>query len=243
MPIEKINSSVIGLPPAWISRAISGSGAMANAEEIKKLLGEPLPLLVDPNQLSARVAKFFESGGLLDRMRKKLAIFSRKKGGKLLPARNTIASVDEEDNLYVGVDFLEEFGEDEALVAGILAHEWGHMLSPLPKGMDWQHLTFDQLHAMRRDEEADADAFAGRAIFLMGLSVEPMIDFLTRLEQRRQEKEKALPCHKYHNLATRAAILREAYEAEKRAMETARRIFLATGSSTAPKVGRIIGAG
>jgi hypothetical protein len=242
MAIERISSNLIGLPPAWISRAVSHGGAMANAEEIKKLLGEPIPQLVNPSALSPKVAACFAAGGLLDRLRKKLSIFSRKKGGKILPASNTIAAVDEEDNLYVGVDFLEEFGEDENLVAGILAHEWGHMMSDLPRSVDWSHLTWDQLHALRRDEEGDADGFAGRAMFLMGLPVEPMVRFLEALDRRK--KDTKLPCHKYHNVATRAAILHESWEAEKRAMETARRLFFSSSKDpTGPKVGRVIGAG
>ncbi|MFA4972761.1 MAG: hypothetical protein WC683_09115 [bacterium] len=240
MVIEKIHAGLTNLPPAWISRAVSRGGTMANAQEIRKILGEPLPEVVDPSTLSPEIAGFFGARGLLERLRKKLSIFSRKKGGKIIPAKNTIASVDEDDNLYVGVDFLAQHGDDEELIAGIVAHEWGHMMSDLPKGVDWSHLTWDQLHAIRRDEEGDADAFAGRAMFLMGYSVEPMVEFLSSMDRRK--KDKNLPCHKYHNFATRAAIIRESFEAEERAMKTAKRIF-ASKDGTGPKVGRIIGAG
>lgn len=244
MPIDKINSAVLGLPPAWISRAVSRGGAMGNAEEIKKALGEPIPRILDQSTLRPEIAAYFAKGGLLDRLRKKLSLFSRKKGGKIIPAQGTIASVDEEDNLYVGVDFLEQFGENEELVAGIVAHEWGHMMSDLPRGVDWSKLSWEQLYAMRRDEEGDSDGFAGRAMFLMNYSVEPMIEFLESLERKKKEKERqTLPCHKYHNLATRIAILRESFEAEKRALETARRLFFQSKDSTGPKVGKIIGAG
>ena len=51
MVIEKINVKLADLPPAWISRAVSRGGAMANAQEIKKLLGEPIPQIVDPDDL------------------------------------------------------------------------------------------------------------------------------------------------------------------------------------------------
>ncbi|MFH0799165.1 MAG: hypothetical protein V2A66_03150, partial [Pseudomonadota bacterium] len=230
MSIEKVNTQLVGLPPAWMSRVVSRGGAMGNAQEIKKILGEPIPQGVDPDTLPPEIAAFFAAGGLLERLRKKLSIFSRKKGGKIIPARNTIASVDDEDNLYVGVDFLAAHGEDEPLIAGILAHEWGHMMSDLPRGVDWSHLTWDELHAIRRDEEGDADGFAGRAMFLMGYSPEKMIEFLKEMDRRR--KDKKIPCHKYHNHATRAAILRESYEAEKRAMEVARRLFFAGSDPT-----------
>jgi len=241
MPIEKISTQLSGLPPSWISRATAKSGAMGNAEEIRKLLGEPMPKILNPNDLPPEIAAFFSPGGLLERLRKKLANISRKRGGKILPAENTIASVDEDDNLYVGVDFLAQYGEDEDLIAGILAHEWGHMMSDLPRGIDWSHLTWDQLHALRRDEEGDADGFAGRAMCLMGYSVDDMIGFLKKNDEHR--KAKKLPCHKYHNHATRAAILSESYEAEKRAMAFAKKLFFSGDNPTAPKVGRVIGSG
>lgn len=241
MSIEKINTQLVGLPPAWMSRAVSQGGAFGNAAEIKKILGEPLPVLVDPKTLPKQIAAFFAPGGLLERLRSRLSLISRKKGGKIFPAKNTVASVDEDDNLYVGVDFLEAYGEDEGLIAGILAHEWGHMMSDLPKHVDWSHLSWDELHAIRRDEEGDADGFAGRALFLMGFKPDAMIAFLKERDKRR--KDKKLPCHKYHNHATRAAILTESYEAEARAMEVARRLFFRGRDPTGPKIGRVIGSG
>ena len=241
MTVTKIDSRQLHLPPAWMSRVIAGSGAMGNAGEIRKILGEPLPQIVDPKDVPPEIMAMFTSGGLLERLRKKLSIISRKRGRKILPAKGTIASVDEQDNLYVGVDFLEQYGKDEELVAGILAHEWGHMLSDLPKGIDWSHLNYDELHALRRDEEADADGFAGRALFLMGCSPDPMIELLKKLDKKK--KDAKLPNHKYHNVATRNEILRQAWDAEMRAMEVARKLFFQGKDASGAKVGRVIGAG
>lgn len=239
MPIDKISSATTGLPSLWMSRVIAAGGNIGNATEIRKLLGEPIPQIADPKTIPPHILEMFESGGLLDRIRKKLALISRKRGRKIIPARNTIASVDEEDNLYVGVDFLEKYGGDEALIAAILAHEWGHMMSDLPRGIDWSHLSWDELHAIRRDEEADADGFAGRALFLMGYKPDEMIKFLKELDKKRN---KNIPCHKYHNTATRVEILKQSYEAVKRAMEVARRIFFSS-RETGPKIGRVISPG
>lgn len=219
----------------------SKNGAMGNSSEIRKMLGEPMPQVLNPKDLPPEIAAYFARGGLLDRLKKKLALISRKKGGKIIPAKNTIACVDDEDNVYVGVDFLQNFGEDDALVGGILAHEWGHMMSDMPKGVDWSHLTWDEIFEMRRDEEGDADGFAGRALCLMGYDPEKMIEFLAVNDKRR--KEKKLPSHKYHNHATRAAIIRESYKAEENAIEVARKIFFQGKDSVGAKVGRVIGAG
>lgn len=238
MPIDKISSTAAGLPPTWMSRVIAAGGAMGNATEIKKILGEPIPQLADPKTIPPHIAEMFEPGGMLDRIRRKLALISRKRGKKIIPAKNTIASVDENENIYVGVDFLEKYGDDEALVAAILAHEWGHMMSDLPRGIDWSHLSWDELHAIRREEEADADGFAGRALFLMGYGPDSMIEFLKKLNKKRDKK---IPCHKYHNTATRVEILKQSYEAERRAMEVAKRLFF--GSRSSVKVGRVLSTG
>jgi len=243
--ISKIEAQNLKLPPSWMSRVTSRGGAMRNANEIKKILGEPIPKLADPKKVPPKVMAMFQSGGLLERLRKKLARIAKRKGGKIIPAHNTIASVDEEDNLYVGVEFLEQFGEDEELIAGILAHEWGHMKSDLPKGVDWSHLKWDQLHAMRREEEASADGFAGRALFLMGYTPKAMMKFLKMLdkEAKKKKENEKMPSHKYHNTATRLEILKEAWKAQKKANDDAKRIFRQNQETTGAKVGRVFGDG
>ena len=239
MTVNKVSSATIGLPPTWMSRIVAEGGNVGNATEIKKLLGEPLPQIVDPSKVDPHILAMFERGGMLERIRKKLALISRKRGRKIIPARNTVASVDEDDNVYVGVDFLEKHGDDEALVAAIMAHEWGHMMSDLPRGVNWSSLSWDELHAIRRSEEADADGFAGRALFLMGHPPDAMIKFLKEVDKKRDKK---IPCHKYHNTATRVEILKESYEAERRAMEMARRLFFGS-RETGPKIGRVLSSG
>jgi len=238
MTVNKITSATMGIPPNWMSRIVAAGGNIGNATEIRKILGEPLPQIADPKTIPPHIAEMFEPGGILERMRKKLAIISRKGGRKIIPARNTVASVDEDDNLYVGVDFLEKYGDNDALIAAVMAHEWGHMMSDLPKGIDWSGLSWDELHAIRRNEEADADGFAGRALFLMGYGPDEMIKFLKEVDKKKNKKT---PCHKYHNTPTRVEILKQSYEAEERAMEVARRIFF--GSKVGAKVGRVITSG
>jgi len=212
------------LPPLWMSRVVAGSGNIGNSEEIRKLLGEPIPRAADLNTLRPDIAAMFATGGVLQRIAKKLGLLTKRKHKKIIPAHNTIACVDDEETLYVGVEFLEKYGEDENLLAGILAHEWGHIISSLPKGVDWSHLTWDELYEMRRDEEAYADGFAGRALYLMGYKVESMMEFLKKLNRKRNPK---LPSLKYHNTATRVAILQASFEAQERAFETAGKIFKA----------------
>jgi len=247
MSIDKINTQVANMPPAWMSRAQSKREAMMNSEEVKKMLGEAIPRAVDPNTLPPQVAAMFAKNGILERIRKKLANLSkngkkRKNGGRFIPATGTIASVDEDDNVYVGVDFLEAFGENEDLIAGILAHEWGHMMSDLPKNFDWSDFNWDELHAIRRDEEGDADGFAGRALYLMGYDYEPMIELFEKIEKKK--KDKKLQTHKYHNTATRIEIVRQSFHSAKRMFEDAKTIFEhANKQGVGPKIARVIGNG
>ncbi|MDO8528176.1 MAG: hypothetical protein Q7T03_10900 [Deltaproteobacteria bacterium] len=221
--VDRIDSKMTTLPPLWMSRITQGSGNIGNSEEIRKLLGEPLPKLANLTKIKAEIAAMFAANGVLERLAKKLGHLSKRKHKKIVAAHNTIACVDDENILYVGVEFLEQYGEDHDLLAGIFAHEWGHMISTLPRDKDWSHLTWDELHAIRRDEEAYADGYAGRALYLMGYKPQPMMEFLKKLNRKRNPK---LPSHKYHNTATRVAILEASFEAQERAFETAKKILL-----------------
>lgn len=220
--VERIDNKAMRLPPAWMSTRVGAGRNIGNSEEIRKVLGEPLPRPADPSLLKPEIAAMFASGGILDRLAKKLGYLARRRLKKLVPAHNTIACVDDSDTIYVGVEFLEKHGKDEALLAAVLAHEWGHMISDIPRGVNWSHLTWEQLWELRKEEEAYADGFAGRALYLMGYKPEKMIGFLKILQKKRNPK---LPHLKYHNTATRIAILQASYEAQERAFETAGRIF------------------
>lgn len=229
--VDRIDNKSMRLPPAWMSR-ISGGGNLGQSEELRKLLGEPLPRIANPHTLKPEIAAMFAAGGALERIAKKLGSISKRRHKKLVPAHNTIACVDDSDIIYVGVEFLENHGEDEDLLAAILAHEWGHMLSDLPRNADWSDFSWEQLFEIRKDEEAYADGFAGRALYLMGYSINTMVAFLKKLQKKRNPK---LPSLKYHNTATRIAILKASFEAQQRAFETAGKLSLH------PK--KIIGAG
>ena len=220
--VDRIDPKMTGLPPLWMSRVPAASRNIGNSEEIRKLLGEPLPRPADLTRLKPEIAAMFAGGGVLERIAKKLGTISKRKHKKIVAAHNTIACVDDEDTLYVGVEFLENYGQDEDLLAAILAHEWGHMISTLPKGVDWFSLSWDQLYAIRREEEANADGYAGRALYLMGYKPESMMEFLKKLNRKRNPK---LPLLKYHNTATRVAIIKASFEAQERAFETTERLF------------------
>src|SRR5262249_54878109 len=76
------------------------------------------------------------------------------------------------------------------------------------KEFDVEELSWEEIFGIRKDEEAAADAYSGKMLFLMGYSPEGMIKFLKKV----QKKE----CHKYHSPVTRSAIIRAAYEDARR---------------------------
>lgn len=235
--IEKINTVLSQLPPNWLTRVTARpSHAPSPETELRKIFGEPLPKALDPKDLPHELAELFTAFGMLARIKKKLEWISRRRGGKIIPAKNTVACVDADDNLYMGVEFLEKHHANEDLVAGIMAHEWGHMLSQLEPGTDLSHLNWDELFNIRRDEEAAADAFAGRALFQMGYEIENMIKFLEDLDKI----DKKSKTNKYHSAAVRAEIIRRAFEVQKHAVERIKKLFGERSGIIDPSTTRLI---
>lgn len=240
MAIEKISTMLSGLPPSWMNR-ISGNGAPATPTEtaIRKMLGEPIPRVIDPASLPPEMAQLFGALGMLRRIQKKLSLLSRRPGGLILPAKGTIACVDDNANIYMGVEFLESHAKEEDLIAGIMAHEWGHIVSDLPQNANWDHLTWDDLFALRREEESYADAYAGRMLHKMGYAVARFAGFLDELTKF----EDKLETHKYYAPALRAEIVRQAFAAEMRLVDSARKLFSASSGYANPNTGILLGVG
>ena len=178
----------------------------------RKSLGEPIPQLADISRFPELIA-LFSPQGMLDRIRRKLIALSQKKG-VIIPAKGTIAMAhpaaeDESGTVYVGVEFALQHQSQEPVVAGVLAHEWGHLLSDELLISDFAGLTWDELWELRREEEAAADAYSGKALHLLRYPVEPMAEFLLKSQGK-------IETHKYHPVELRARIIREAYALEVR---------------------------
>lgn len=175
----------------------------------RKHFGESIPDLTDIRNNPVMLG-LFSRLGMLARIQRKLNTLSRKKG-KIVPAKKTIAcalraceETDFQDLVFAGVEFLAEYQGEEETIAGVLAHEWGHLISDYTKGLNPDEMTWDEIFDLRKDEEASADSFAGKMLFEMGYSPEGMIRFLNKVQKNKT-------CLKYHSPATRAAIIRTAY--------------------------------
>ena len=224
--ITKVPSATIGLPPSFMARVIATAGHIGDSNEVRaklrKLLGDPKPEEIDLDSIPPEIAALFTQGGALQKIRKKLESITKKQAKRLAATRGRTACVDEDDVVYVGIDFLEKYKNQEDLLAGVMAHEWGHMVSPLPAEEELEGMNLDQLMEVRRDDEAGADGFAGRALYLMGYSVEDMVEFLKNLEKI----QKKIKTKRYHPADIREAILKEAFAAQRQREETARKLLV-----------------
>lgn len=213
MPIDPISSNTSGGAQTNLLRPVRWGGGDGTGQVSGKHFGEPIPKIVDISRDPAMIA-LFSRVGMIPRIQNKLNVLSRKRG-KIVPAKGTVASAlnsceetNFEDVVFAGVDFLKEYKSQEETIAGVLSHEWGHLVRDYKEGMNPDDFSWEEIFGIRKDEEAAADAYSGKMLFLMGYSPEGMIKFLNKV----QKKE----CHKYHSPATRAAIIRAAYESARR---------------------------
>lgn len=243
MSIEKLSMLSSGLS-SWLNSrvAVQGRGSDPASGVRKNNFGEPLPKLVDISNDPFLTALFSQQGSA-ERIRKRLMMLSRKRG-VLVPARGIIASAlsvpqgsEEENQVFVGVEFLAEYHKKEDTLAGVLAHEWGHLVSEYPFGLNPDEMTLQEGFDLRKEEEARADAHAGEMLYHMNYSPEGLIEFLSK---QKICEETA----KYHGVVTRAAIIRAAFE-DTRRRETQTRNFFSSQKSTYsnPFTAKLIGVG
>lgn len=190
------------------------SGSSGQVEG-RKSLGETPPIKLDINDIG-RLAVHFASGGIIDRLKKRLNYLKNKKC-RVVPAKGTTACIDDKDLVYLGVEFLSQYEGDPETLAGVMAHEWGHSCAHKPTSEEIQELNWDEIFEMRRAHETLADEISGRLLFLMGYSPEGIINFLN--------KGKATHNLKYHSADVRSQIVRYGFESEKRKADLARQLF------------------
>jgi hypothetical protein len=192
-----------------------GTPVPTSNEIAKKSIGEVTPQIVNPADYPD-LMNLLTQYGVISRIRRKLMTLSGRKGNVVL-AKNTVGAADNKGFVYLGVDFLKENQGDTAVIAGVMAHEWGHLVSNLIKH-GYDHLTWDELFEIRREDEAAADSFCGRNLPLMGYSVEPIVRFLM------QDKDK-LGSHKYYKPEVRADIIRRAAQTTQQRQNFSKRLF------------------
>jgi len=229
--IPKLSLGNLAVPPSWISRVQSTFGG--DSQVSRKSWGEAPPKIADIRN-NPFLQALFAQQGVVGRLKRKLNTLSKKKG-KVVPAHGIIAMAHAEDGVvYVGIEFVAANHQNEDLLAGVMAHEWGHLNEDLPPGFDPEKLNWNELHELRRDKEAEADAYAGQALARIEQTPREIIEFL----KNQKTKTKT---HKYHNVETRIAIIERAHSQEKQRQSSLKNLkFSADPDVSNPFTARVI---
>lgn len=192
----------------------------------QKSFGEKPPKQADISK-DPQLQHLFSQKGLVGWLEEKIKRASRHPG-KIVPAEDITAMAmpeipgKQDGNLvFLGVDFALKNQDNPDKLAGVLAHEWGHLISDFLSGLDPNAMDWGQVLELRREEESYADAYAGRLLYLIGHKPDGLIEHL-----------KEYTCHdstKYHDLLTRIEIILRAYQAQASRQELAARIFCQPG--------------
>lgn len=197
---------------------VSSRGPAQTAESSKSI-GETPPKIVSLSEIGT-LAALFAKGGLVSKLKRRLNKLKGKKC-RVTPAKGTIACVDSDDLVYLGVDFLEEFKDQEEVIAGVMAHEWGHACALRPTKREINKLNWNEIFALRREHETLADEISGRMMALMEYKPDGLIKFLKR-------KTRGTHNLKYHDPKTRSQIILNGYNEEMKKIKLAKDIFPAS---------------
>lgn len=191
-------------------------------------VGKPQPLgnvlfgKVAPKKLDARDFPHLKKALQKARaMKRKLAFLAGDEDDEyeLQLAEHELAMINDEGTIFVGKEFLEQFGDDDEILAGVLGHEIGHRPKTWPMLPGDVQLKPDQRHQLTREEEGKADWFAGRALAELGYTPARICALLVSLDGRGN------PSKDYYPVDTRVSIIHEAHASQSRRREVLRSMF------------------
>ncbi len=191
-----------------------------NGQSAPKTIGETPPQKLSLSQIG-QLALLFDKNGKISRLQRKLNKIKGKKC-QVTPAKGTIACVDGNDLVFLGVEFLEEFQDQEDILLGVMAHEWGHACADRPQTEDIEGLNWDQIFELRKSHEVLADEISGRMLALLGYPLENYLKFIRSFLSNTHNL-------KYHDNETRAQIVSAGYNDEVRKLKLATELFKTDG--------------
>lgn len=194
----------------------------ATEGQAAKSLGEAPPVVLDLSQIGP-LAALFGKTGFITRLKRRLNYLKNKKC-IVVPAQGSNACVDDEDVVYLGVDFIQAHLKEPETIAGVMAHEWGHSCALKPQNESLQKLNWNQIFELRRAHETLADEISGRLLYMLGYKLEGLVRFLTRGKETHNLK--------YHAPEIRAQVVQYGFESEKRKAALAKQLFPGTTYKT-----------
>lgn len=183
----------------------------------QSLFARPRPQLAD----MSRHPELAELLALLNKYKRKLAVMAGDKEDDygIVLADDAIGAIDEHGTIYLGIAFLRGYQHSIETLVGVLAHEIGHRpkrVRELKAGLT-RELTTREIQALCLHEEIRADTFCGKALAELGLSCEPLIEFLTFVQVR--------PHPEYLPVAQRIEVLRDAHNNRAYRVDNRRKLF------------------
>jgi hypothetical protein len=177
------------------------------------LFGKPKPRRLDLDPESAALM------ARLHAFRKKLARLAgdREDDYDLTLASGTIASIDRNGLIYVGRDFLFSWAHEPDAQVGVIAHEIGHRPKRWAEYRQDAPRTREEMEDLCRLEETRADYFCGWSMAQLGLTVEPVCQFLSAVATH--------PHPEYFPADVRVETIREAFGAGERKVKNMRKFF------------------
>ncbi len=223
--IDKIDLNARNLGSQLRKTARRGAAPSDGLQQ--KNFGEKPPSPADISK-DPELMKLFSQRGLVGWLEDKIKRASRHKG-YIIPAEDITAMAmphipgkQDGNKVFLGTEFVRKNQSNPDLIAGVLAHEWGHLISDFLIGRNAEDMDWGRINELRREEESYADAYAGRLLYLIGHKPDDLIKHLAAHE---------CCSPKYFNFETRKAIILTAFNEQIRRQETAARIFAPNGGS------------
>ena len=202
--------------PDWSTGTKEVGEATSVGEQVEdSLFGKKKPPLLDEDEFPDAAQVLAQ----LDKYRKKITLLIGDPETEyyLQLADGTIAMIDAHGMIMVGIRFLMKFKDNMPVLVGAIAHEIGHRPKRWAEYKENKPLNIRELQELCRYEETRADLFAGRALAELGMSCEPMIQFLKDLEEG--------PHPEYFPAKMRADIIREGFRDQAGKAKTRKKLW------------------
>ena len=225
-PIDSAVSTQLNpFGPQWPQAKQTGETASIGQQVQAALFGRTKPPVLDPALfpgLAYALKKLFA-------LKKKLATMAgdEENDYQIVLADGTIGMIDAEGVIYIGAGFLAAYGDNDAVLAGVLAHEIGHRPKRWHEYQERRELTKRDLEELCRYEETRADIFSGKALAELQLSSEPLVEFLQKVADK--------PHPDYFPADVRAEVIRDAHAGREYRVKSRKKLFSEFDRMTSPK--------